>query len=46
MEVLLPPEVNTINDWNKLSHDNVNASSVNKFKNKVIDHYLVRAGYT
>jgi len=34
-----------INDWNKLSDDCVNASSVNMFKNK-IDSYLTRAGYT
>ena len=35
----------TITDWNNLSHDCVNASSVNMFKNK-IDNYLARAGYT
>ena len=35
----------TINDWNHLSHDCVNASSVNMFKNK-IDNYLARVGYT
>ncbi len=35
----------TINDWNKLSDDCVNASSVSMFKNK-IDSYLARAGYT
>ena len=35
----------TINNWNILSHDSVNASSVNMFKNK-IDNYLARAGYT
>ena len=35
----------TINDWNNLSHDCVNASSVNMFKNK-IDNYLARAGHT
>ena len=40
----------TITDWNNLSHDcvnasSVNASSVNMFKNK-IDNYLARAGYT
>ena len=34
----------TINEWNKLSTDCVNASSVNMFKNKV-DTYLRRAGY-
>ena len=31
----------TINDWNHLSHDCVNASSVNMFKN-IIDNYLAR----
>ena len=35
----------SINEWNKLSTDYVNASSVNMFKNKV-DTYLRRAGYT
>ena len=35
----------TITDWNNLSHDCVNASSVNMFKNK-IDNYMARAGYT
>ena len=35
----------TITDQNNLSHDCVNASSVNMFKNK-IDNYLARAGYT
>ena len=35
----------TINDLNQLSHDCVNASSVNMFKNK-IDKHLARAGYT
>ena len=35
----------TITDWNNLSHDCVNASSVNMLKNK-IDNYLARAGYT
>ena len=35
----------TINEWNKLSTDCVNASSVNMFKNKVNTH-LRRAGYT
>ena len=35
----------TINDWNKLSHDGVNVSSANMFKNK-IDNYLARVGYT
>ena len=34
----------TITDWNNLSHDCVNANSVNMFKNK-IDNYLARAGY-
>ena len=34
----------TINEWNKLSTDCVNASSVNMFKNKV-DTYLRRSGY-
>ena len=33
------------NEWNELSTDYVNASSVNLFKNKV-DIYLRRAGYT
>ena len=35
----------TINEWNRLSADCVNASNVNMFKNK-IDKYLRRAGYT
>ena len=35
----------TINVWNNLSTDRVQASSVNMFKNK-IDKYLVKAGYT
>ena len=35
----------TINEWNKLSTDCVNASSVNMFKNKVRT-YLRRADYT
>ena len=35
----------TITDWNNVSHDCVNASSVNMFKTK-IDNYLARAGYT
>ena len=35
----------TVNDWNKLSADCVNSSSINLFKNR-IDNYLVRAGYT
>ena len=35
----------TINVWNKLSTDCVQATGVNMFKNK-IDKYLVRAGYT
>ena len=30
----------TINDWNNLSHDCVNASSVNMFKNKIEIFYL------
>ena len=34
-----------INEWNKLSNDCVNASSVNLFKNR-IDRYLIRVGYT
>ena len=34
----------TINEWNNLSTDCVNASSLNMFKNK-IDKYL-RTGYT
>ena len=34
-----------INEWNKLSNDCVNASSVNMFKNRN-DRYLIRAGYT
>ena len=33
-----------INEWNKLSNDCVNASSVNMLKNK-IDQHLVRVGY-
>ena len=32
-------------NWNKLSHDCVNASSVNMFTIK-FDSYLARAGYT
>ena len=35
----------TINVWNNLSTDCVQASSVNMFKNR-IDKYLVKAGYT
>ena len=35
----------TINVWNNLSTDCVEASSVNMFKNK-IDKYLVKAGFT
>ena len=35
----------TINVWNTLSTECVNASRVNMFKNK-IDKYLVKAGYT
>ena len=34
-----------INEWNKLSNDCVNASSVNMFTNR-IDRYLIRAGNT
>ena len=34
-----------INEWNKVSNDCVNASSVNMFKNR-IDRYLIRVGYT
>ena len=34
-----------INEWNKLSNDYGNASSMNMFKNG-IDIYLIRAGYT
>ena len=34
-----------VNEWNRLSTDCVDASSVNIFKNK-IDIYLRRAGYT
>ena len=34
-----------INEWNRLSADCVNASSVNMFKNKV-DKYLRKSGYT
>ena len=33
-----------MNEWNKLSNDRVNASSVNVFKIR-IDRYLIRAGY-
>ena len=32
-------------EWNKLSNDCVNASSVNMFTNKR-DRYLIRAAYT
>ena len=35
----------TINDYNQLIHDCVNASCVNMFKN-ITDNYLDRAGYT
>ena len=35
----------TINVWNNLSTDCVQASSANMFKNK-IDKYLVKAGFT
>ena len=35
----------TINEWNKLSTDCVNARSVNMFKTD-IDKYIKRAGYT
>ena len=34
-----------INEWNKVSNDCVNASSVNMYKNKIYI-YLIRAGYT
>ena len=36
-----------LNEWNKLPNDcvNINASSVNMFKNR-IDRYLIRAGHT
>ena len=34
-----------INEWNKLSNDCVNASSVNMFKYE-IDKRLIRAGYS
>ena len=34
-----------MNEWNKLSNDCVNVSSVNMFKNR-INRYLIRAGYT
>ena len=33
-----------INEWNKLSNDCVNASSVNMFEN-IIDIYPIRVGY-
>ena len=33
-----------LNEWNKLPNDCINASSVNMFK-KIIDRYLIRAGY-
>ena len=32
-----------LNEWNKLSNDWVNASSVNMFNNR-IDRYMIRAG--
>ena len=35
----------TINVWNNLSTDCVQASSVNMFNNR-LDKYLVKAGYT
>ncbi len=35
----------TINVWNKLSTECVQANSINMFKNE-IDKYLVKAGYT
>ena len=35
----------TVNEWNKLSADCVQSSSVNMFKN-IIDNYLLRARYT
>ena len=34
----------TINEWNRLSGECVNATSVNMFKNK-IDNYFKRSGY-
>ena len=34
-----------INEWNKLSNDCVNASSVNMFKNR-IDRHMIGADYT
>ena len=34
-----------INEWNKLSNDCVNVSSVNMFKHK-IDRYWIRTGHT
>ena len=35
----------TVNEWNTLSADCVDPSSINMFKNR-INNYLVRAGYT
>ena len=35
----------TINVWNKLPAECVQASSINMFKNR-IDKYIVEAGYT
>ena len=34
----------TINEWNRLSRECVDATSVNMFKNK-IDNYFKRSGY-
>ena len=36
----------TINNWNQLSHDSVNASFQCKCLNKKMDNYLARAAYT
>ena len=35
-----------LNEWNKLSNDWVNASSVNMFNNRIYDkdRYMIRAG--
>ena len=35
-----------INEWNELSNDCVNASSVNMFKNRIDRYLMIRAGYT
>ena len=35
----------TVNEWNKVSKNCINVSSVNMFKNK-LDTCLMRAGYT